>query len=149
MSQGSNFVDYVKICCRSGKGGAGSAHLHRDIRTAMGGPDGGDGGRGGHVIMKGNAHEWTLLPLRYTRHVKADRGQNGAKNQLTGALSSFARFAPLSPHPQSISYYPALAMETPFHWQLTPTTIALPFSLSFLLHQLSLFPFFSSSHNRS
>ena len=54
MSQGSNFVDYVKICCRSGKGGAGSAHLHRDIRTSTGGPDGGDGGRGGHIILRGN-----------------------------------------------------------------------------------------------
>ena len=55
MSQGSNFVDYVKICCRSGHGGAGSAHLHRDILTSKGGPDGGDGGRGGNVIVKGNA----------------------------------------------------------------------------------------------
>ena len=61
MSQGSNFVDYVKICCRSGKGGAGSAHLHRDKRTAIGGPDGGDGGRGGHIILKGNTQFWTLL----------------------------------------------------------------------------------------
>jgi GTPase involved in cell partitioning and DNA repair len=59
MSQGSNFVDYVKICCRSGHGGAGSSHLHRDKHTAMGGPDGGDGGRGGHVIVKGNAQLWT------------------------------------------------------------------------------------------
>ena len=63
MSQGSNFVDYVKICCRSGKGGAGSAHLHRDILTSMGGPDGGDGGRGGHIIVKGSIHIWTLFTL--------------------------------------------------------------------------------------
>lgn len=81
----SNFVDYVKIHCKSGHGGAGSAHLRREKYIPKGGPDGGDGGRGGHVIMKGNAHEWTLLPLRFTRHIKADRGQNGSKNQLTGA----------------------------------------------------------------
>ncbi|MBF5027768.1 GTPase ObgE [Planobacterium oryzisoli] len=81
----SNFVDYVKIHCKSGHGGAGSAHLRREKYIPKGGPDGGDGGRGGHIIMRGNAHEWTLLPLRYTRHVKAPRGQNGAKNQLTGA----------------------------------------------------------------
>ena len=81
----SNFVDYVKIHCKSGHGGAGSAHLRREKYIPKGGPDGGDGGRGGHVIMKGNAQEWTLLPLRYTRHIKAKRGENGAKNQLTGA----------------------------------------------------------------
>lgn len=81
----SNFVDYVKIHCKSGHGGAGSAHLRREKYIPKGGPDGGDGGRGGHVIMKGNAHEWTLLPLRFTRHIKAERGQNGSKNQLTGA----------------------------------------------------------------
>ncbi len=81
----SNFVDYVKIHCKSGHGGAGSAHLRREKYIPKGGPDGGDGGRGGHVIMRGNAHEWTLLPLRYTRHIKAQRGGNGAKSQLTGA----------------------------------------------------------------
>ena len=81
----SNFVDYVKIHCKSGHGGAGSAHLRREKYIPKGGPDGGDGGRGGSVIMKGNSHEWTLLPLRYTRHIKAERGENGAKNQLTGA----------------------------------------------------------------
>ena len=81
----SNFVDYVKINCKSGHGGAGSAHLRREKYIPKGGPDGSDGGRGGHVIMKGNSNEWTLLPLRYTRHVKAERGGNGAKNQLTGA----------------------------------------------------------------
>ena len=80
----SNFVDYVKIHCQSGHGGAGSAHLRREKYIAKGGPDGGDGGRGGHVIMKGNAQEWTLLPLRYTRHIKAENGQPGGKNQLTG-----------------------------------------------------------------
>ena len=75
----SNFVDYVKIHCKSGHGGAGSAHLRREKYIPKGGPDGGDGGRGGHVIMRGNAQEWTLLPLRYTRHVKAERGENGGK----------------------------------------------------------------------
>ncbi len=80
----SNFVDYVKIHCRSGNGGAGSAHLHRAKYIPKGGPDGGDGGRGGHIIMKGNAQEWTLLPLRYTRHIKAEHGTPGGKNELTG-----------------------------------------------------------------
>src|SRR6187402_2642405 len=79
MSQGSNFVDYVKICCRSGKGGAGSAHLHRDKLTSTGGPDGGDGGRGGHVILRGNAQYWTLLHLKYRKHViAADGGAGGS-----------------------------------------------------------------------
>ena len=81
----SNFVDYIKIHCQSGHGGAGSAHLRREKYIPKGGPDGGDGGRGGHIIMRGNAHEWTLLPLRYTRHIKAERGENGGKSQLTGA----------------------------------------------------------------
>ncbi|MBG6236960.1 GTP-binding protein [Pedobacter sp. CAN_A7] len=84
MSQGSNFVDYVKICCRSGKGGAGSAHLHRDIRTAMGGPDGGDGGRGGHVILKGNTQFWTLLHLKYRKHIMAKDGEPGSSSLSSG-----------------------------------------------------------------
>jgi GTP-binding protein len=74
----SNFVDYVKICCRSGKGGAGSVHFHRDRHTAKGGPDGGDGGRGGHVILRGNAQMWTLLHLKYRKHVIAEPGGNGS-----------------------------------------------------------------------
>ena len=69
---GDNFVDYVKICCRSGAGGAGMAHFHRDKRTTKGGPDGGDGGRGGHIILKGNSHMWTLLPLKYKKHVSSE-----------------------------------------------------------------------------
>jgi len=85
LAQGSNFVDYVKICCRSGKGGAGSAHLHRDKRTAKGGPDGGDGGRGGHIILRGNAQLWTLLHLKYRKHIIADNGQPGASGLKTGA----------------------------------------------------------------
>jgi GTP-binding protein len=81
----SNFVDYVKINCKSGHGGGGSAHLRREKYIPKGGPDGGNGGRGGNVIMRGNENEWTLLPLRYTRHIAAGRGKNGQKSQLTGA----------------------------------------------------------------
>jgi GTP-binding protein len=84
MPQGSNFVDYVKICCRSGHGGAGSAHLHRDKLTAKGGPDGGDGGRGGHVIVKGNAQLWTLLHLKFRKHVIAGDGEPGRLSLQTG-----------------------------------------------------------------
>jgi GTP-binding protein len=84
MSQGSNFVDYVKICCRSGHGGAGSSHLHRDIRTATGGPDGGDGGRGGHIIIKGNAQLWTLLHLKFRKHVIAGDGEPGSSSLSSG-----------------------------------------------------------------
>lgn len=84
MSQGSNFVDYVKICCRSGQGGAGSAHLHRDKLTSKGGPDGGDGGRGGHVIVKGNAQLWTLLHLKFRKHVIAGSGDPGSSGLSTG-----------------------------------------------------------------
>ena len=80
-----NFVDYVKICCRSGKGGAGSAHFFRDNRNPKGGPDGGDGGRGGHIIIKGNAQMWTLLPIKYRKHVIAGHGQPGGSSQSTGA----------------------------------------------------------------
>ncbi|MCY1513723.1 GTPase Obg [compost metagenome] len=84
MSQGSNFVDYVKICCRSGKGGAGSAHLHRDKLTSTGGPDGGDGGRGGHIILRGNAQYWTLLHLKYRKHIIAGDGMSGGSSNKTG-----------------------------------------------------------------
>ncbi len=82
---GSNFVDYVKIFCRSGKGGAGSAHLRREKFVAMGGPDGGDGGRGGHIIVRGNRNTWTLLHLKYKRHIFAGHGSNGSKQRSTGA----------------------------------------------------------------
>ncbi len=81
----ANFVDYIKIFCRSGRGGAGSAHLHRDRFTRKGGPDGGDGGRGGHVILKGNRNLWTLLHLRYRKHIFAGNGANGTKAMKTGA----------------------------------------------------------------
>jgi len=80
-----NFVDFVRICCRSGAGGKGSAHLHRDKMTSKGGPDGGDGGRGGHIILRGNRNVWTLLPLKYRKHVKADHGGDGSGSRSTGA----------------------------------------------------------------
>ena len=80
----SNFVDYVKILVRSGKGGAGSAHLLRVKYNAKAGPDGGDGGRGGHVILRGTTQRWTLLHLKYTKHVFAENGQNGGENLCTG-----------------------------------------------------------------
>lgn len=80
----SNFVDYVKIYFRSGKGGSGSVHLHRDKRTAKGGPDGGDGGRGGHIILKGDNQLWTLLHLKYRKHIYAEDGVNGASSSKTG-----------------------------------------------------------------
>jgi GTP-binding protein len=80
-----NFVDYVKIFLRSGKGGAGSAHLHRDKLTTKGGPDGGDGGRGAHIILRGNKNNWTLLHLKYRKHIHAEDGGNGSSSQSTGA----------------------------------------------------------------
>lgn len=81
----SNFVDYVKICCKSGNGGPGSAHLRREKFTALGGPDGGDGGRGGHIILKGSSNLWTLLHLKYQKHIKAGDGGPGGKQRSFGA----------------------------------------------------------------
>lgn len=80
----ANFVDYIRVFCRSGKGGAGSAHFARTKFDAKAGPDGGDGGRGGHVILRGNAQLWTLLHLRYHKMMLAENGQNGNKNNMTG-----------------------------------------------------------------
>lgn len=80
----SNFVDYVKIFCRSGKGGAGMVHLRREKFIPKGGPDGGNGGRGGHIILRGNKQLWTLLHLKYTRHVFAEDGGGGGSNNRTG-----------------------------------------------------------------
>ncbi|MDE5830032.1 MAG: GTPase ObgE [Duncaniella sp.] len=80
----SNFIDYVKILCRSGKGGAGSRHFHRAKYVPKGGPDGGDGGRGGHIILRGNSHMWTLLPLKYRRHIFAGNGQSGSAGRSFG-----------------------------------------------------------------
>jgi len=81
----SNFVDYVKIFCRSGNGGHGVVHFRRDKFVAKGGPDGGDGGRGGHIILKGNKQLWTLLHLKYRKHVHAENGENGSGSNCTGA----------------------------------------------------------------
>lgn len=81
----SNFIDYVKIYCKSGAGGAGSMHLRREKFVAMGGPDGGDGGRGGHVILKGDKQLWTLIHLKFNKHVKAGNGASGSGQLCTGA----------------------------------------------------------------
>lgn len=81
----SNFIDYVKFCSRSGAGGAGSVHFRREKHVPKGGPDGGDGGRGGHIILRGNAQHWTLLHLKYKKHVIADAGKGGEGGKRTGA----------------------------------------------------------------
>ncbi len=83
MTEG-NFVDYVKISVASGNGGKGSAHLHREKYVPKGGPDGGDGGRGGHIILRGNESLWTLLSFKFKRHFKAGHGEHGSKNRSTG-----------------------------------------------------------------
>ena len=80
----SNFVDYVKIYCRSGKGGRGSTHMRREKYCPNGGPDGGDGGRGGHIILRGNRNYWTLLHLKFDRHAMAGHGESGSKNRSFG-----------------------------------------------------------------
>lgn len=84
LMEKTNFIDYIRIFCRSGHGGAGAKHFLRNKLTAKGGPDGGDGGRGAHIILKGNAQLWTLLHLRYFKNVLAEDGENGSKNNCTG-----------------------------------------------------------------
>lgn len=84
MSERNNFIDYIRIFAHSGHGGAGCKHFLRNKLTAKGGPDGGDGGRGGHVILRGNSQLWTLLHLRYHKNVIAENGENGSKNNCTG-----------------------------------------------------------------
>ena len=84
MTEG-NFVDYVKMHVSSGNGGKGSAHLHREKYIQKGGPDGGDGGRGGHVIVRGNSNLWTLLHLKFKRHIRAGHGSHGSSGRSTGA----------------------------------------------------------------
>ncbi|WP_034043425.1 GTPase ObgE [Wocania ichthyoenteri] len=84
MTEG-NFVDYVKMYVSSGNGGKGSAHLHREKYITKGGPDGGDGGRGGHVILRGNSNLWTLLPLKFKKHIRAGHGEHGSKSRSSGA----------------------------------------------------------------
>ena len=83
MTEG-NFVDYIKIYASSGKGGRGSAHLHREKYIAKGGPDGGDGGRGGHIILRGNKDMWTLFHLKFKKHFRAEQGGDGSKSRSTG-----------------------------------------------------------------
>lgn len=85
MADNSNFIDYVKICCRSGAGGSGSGHFFRDKLTCKGGPDGGDGGRGGHIVVRGNEQMWTLLHLKYKKHVIATNGKPGGGSRSSGA----------------------------------------------------------------
>ena len=84
MSERNTFIDYIRIFARSGHGGAGVRHFMRNKLTAKGGPDGGDGGRGGHIILRGSTQLWTLLHLRYFKNVLADDGENGSKNNCTG-----------------------------------------------------------------
>ena len=84
MTEG-NFVDYVKVYVSSGNGGKGSTHLHREKYVEKGGPDGGDGGRGGHVIIRGNSNLWTLVNFKFKKHFKAGHGEHGSKNRSTGA----------------------------------------------------------------
>jgi GTP-binding protein len=84
VSERNNFIDYIRIFAHSGHGGAGCRHFLRNKLTAKGGPDGGDGGRGGHVILRGNSQLWTLLHLRYHKNVLAKDGENGSKNKCTG-----------------------------------------------------------------
>jgi GTP-binding protein len=84
VSERNNFIDYIRIFARSGHGGAGVRHFMRNKLTAMGGPDGGDGGRGGHIILRGNSNLWTLLHLRYFKNVLAEHGENGSKDNCTG-----------------------------------------------------------------
>lgn len=83
MTEG-NFVDYVKIFAASGNGGSGSSHLHREKYVAKGGPDGGDGGRGGHIIVRGDKNMWTLIHLKFKTHIRAEHGESGSKNRSTG-----------------------------------------------------------------
>lgn len=82
----SNFIDYVKIFCRAGKGGGGSSHLRREKSVPKGGPDGGDGGRGGHIILRGNKQYWTLIHLKFQKHIFAGHGESGSKSKSTGAF---------------------------------------------------------------
>ena len=84
MTEG-NFVDYIKIYASSGKGGQGSAHLHREKYITKGGPDGGDGGRGGHIILRGDKNMWTLFHLKFKRHFRAEGGGAGSKSRSSGA----------------------------------------------------------------
>ena len=83
----SNFIDYVKVFLRSGNGGAGSMHLRREKYVPKGGPDGGDGGRGGHIILRANPQFWTLIHLKYRKHIMAEDGESGGARDATAATS--------------------------------------------------------------
>jgi GTP-binding protein len=85
INQSSNFIDYVRIFCKSGNGGKGSTHLRREKYIPKGGPDGGDGGRGGHIILRGDKQLWTLIHLKYRKHIKAENGGDGSGQLRTGA----------------------------------------------------------------
>ena len=87
-----NFIDYVTIFSKSGNGGGGSKHFRREKFVPKGGPDGGDGGRGGHIILKGNKQLWTLLHLKYKKHHKAENGKMGGGSKKNGAKSNIGRF---------------------------------------------------------
>jgi len=89
MSTNRNFVDYVKVFFKSGSGGAGSVHFRREKYVPNGGPDGGDGGKGGSIILRGNAQRWTLLALKWTKHVKAEDGGNGGEQDLLFLVHPF------------------------------------------------------------
>src|SRR3954453_307375 len=80
----NNFIDYIRIFCRSGHGGAGSRHFMRNKLTSKGGPDGGDGGRGGHIVLRGNRNLWTLLHLRYHKNILPEDGERGGEKNKTG-----------------------------------------------------------------
>jgi len=83
--EGGNFIDYVKIFCKTGNGGKGSTHMRREKYAPTGGPDGGDGGRGGNIYLKGNSNYWTLMHLKYKRHVRAGHGGDGSGNLKSGS----------------------------------------------------------------
>ena len=93
----SNFIDYVKVLCRSGKGGAGSRHFYRAKYVPKGGPDGGDGGRGGHIILRGNSHMWTPLPPPYRRPIFSGNGQSGSRGRPFGKGGGGGVFDPVFP----------------------------------------------------
>ena len=80
----TNFIDHIRVFCSSGAGGNGSAHLHRAKYIPKGGPDGGDGGRGGHIIVRADSRLWTLIYLKFSKHIRAEAGENGSKNTRTG-----------------------------------------------------------------
>ena len=107
MTEG-NFVDYIKVYASSGKGGRGSAHLHREKFITKGGPDGGDGGRGGHIILRGNKDMWTLFHLKFKKHFRAEQGGDGSKSNLLEPLLEIVKLLKLflkSPKMEKKKFY--------------------------------------------